>query len=129
MATWLQKRGLWAVVVIAGLLLMLGPMSLAAAQDAEPFGGLTALAQAAPTGQGAQGDAQASTFPFLLYGGAFQLLDNAGGMCTGQCAFINPQTGDCSCPSGYTADAAARVLTDAAGDGVTCGSVLYICGK
>jgi hypothetical protein len=129
MAKWLQKQGLWAVVVIAGLLLILGPMSLAVAQDAEPFGGLAALAQAAPTAQGAQSNAQASTFPFLMYGGAFQLLDNAGGTCLGQCAFSNPQTGDCSCPSGYTADAAARILTDAAGGGFTCGSVLYICGK
>jgi hypothetical protein len=129
MAKWLQKRGLWAVVVLAGLLLILGPMNLAAAQDAEPFGGLTAIAQAAPTAQGAQSNAQASTFPFLLYGGAFQLLDNAGGACTGQCAFSNPQTGDCSCPSGYTADAAGRFLTDAARGGNICGSVLYICGK
>ena len=42
MAKWLQKQGLWAVVVTAGLLLILGPMSLAAAQDGEPFGGLPA---------------------------------------------------------------------------------------
>jgi hypothetical protein len=129
MAQWWHKQGLWAVVVIAGLLLILGPMSLLAAQDAEPFGGLTAIAQAAPTGQGAQSNPEVSGFAFLAYGGAFQLLDNAGGVCTGQCAVINPQTGDCSCPSGYIADAAARILTDAAGGGFTCGSVLYICGK
>ena len=129
MPKWLQKQGHWTVGVIVGLLLILGPMSLAAAQDAEPFGGLTAIAQAAPSGEDAQSTARSSIFPFLLYGGAFQLIDNSGGACTGQCVFINPQTGTCSCPSGFRADAAARILTDAAGGGFPCGSVLYICGK
>lgn len=129
MAEWLQKQGLWAVVVIAGLLLILGPMSLAAAQDVEPFGGLTALAQAAPIGQGAESDPQIAGFPFMLYGGAYQVLDNSGTPCTGQCAVGNPFTGGCSCQSGFTAVPTARILTDSAGGGSPCGSYLYVCGK
>ncbi len=131
MAEWLQKQGLWAVIVIAGLLLILGPMSLAAAQDAEPFGGRTTLAQAAPTGQATQSDPHLAGFPFLLYGGAFQTLDNPGGgsPCQGQCAVPNPLTSNCTCPSDFTAEAAARILTDAAGGGSICGSYLFICGK
>jgi hypothetical protein len=131
MAEWLQKQGLWAVVAITGFLLILGPTSLAAAQDAEPFGGLTALAQAAPNGQATQSDPHLPGIPFLLYGGEFQILDNAGAgsACAGQCAVANPLTGGCSCPSGYTASAAARILTDWAGGGSTCDSYMYICGK
>jgi hypothetical protein len=64
---------------------------------------------------------------FLLYAGAFQLVDNAGGVCTGQCAVANPLTGGCTCPSGYTPLSSARILTDVTGG--DCGSFLYICAK
>jgi hypothetical protein len=129
MAEWLQKPGFWTVVVIAGL--MLGPMSLAAAQDAEPFGGLTALAQAAPSGQAIQYEPQVAGGAFLLVGGFFQLLDrgSSGSVCAGQCAAPNPLTAACSCPSGFTAFTGARILTDWAGGSTPCGSYLYICGK
>jgi hypothetical protein len=129
MAEWLQKQGLWAVAAITGFLLILGPMSLAGAQDTEPFGGLIALAQAAPTGQETQSDAQATGRLFLLYGGAYQVLDNSGTPCVGQCAVNNPFTGGCSCQSGFTAVQTARILTDTAGGATPCGSYLYICGK
>ncbi len=131
MAEWLQKQGFWAVAAITGFLLILGPMSLAGAQNTEPFGGLIALAQAAPNGQATQSDPHLAGFPFQLYGGAFQIIDNPGGgsPCTGQCAIANPLTTGCSCPSGFTAYAGARILTDWAGGGSTCGSYLYICGK
>jgi hypothetical protein len=64
---------------------------------------------------------------FLFYGGAYQRVDLGQGVCAGQCAVTNAWTGDCTCRSGYTPLASARILIDVTGG--MCGSFLYICAK
>jgi hypothetical protein len=89
-------------------------------------------------GSGAAEDASLTEFPyqsvaptvnrsFLFYGGAYQRVDLGQGVCAGQCAVANAWTGDCTCRSGYTPLASARILIDVTGG--MCGSFLYICAK
>ena len=99
------------------------------------IGGLMLLLNQA---SGAAEDAPLTEFPyqsvaptvnrsFLFYGGAYQRIDLGQGVCAGQCAVANAWTGDCTCRSGYTPLASARILIDVTGG--LCGSFLYICAK
>jgi hypothetical protein len=66
-----------SAVVIIGVLMVFGQTS-AFAQSAEPQG---------------NGATPAQLGSFLLFGGAYQQVDAATGLCTGQCGVINQWTG------------------------------------
>jgi hypothetical protein len=72
-----------------------------------------------------QSDAPTLNLPFVLYGGAYQVIDLGQGVCAGQCAVANALTGDCTCPSGYSPLVSARILSDVTGG--LYGSFLYLC--
>jgi hypothetical protein len=74
-----------------------------------------------------QNGALTLNLPFVLYGGAYQVVDLGQGVCAGQCAVANALTGDCICPSGYSPLVSARILVDVTGG--ICGSFLYVCAK
>jgi hypothetical protein len=78
-----------------------------------------------------QGATPAKLRTFLLFGGAYQQIDAASGLCAGQCGVINQWTGGCTCPNGYVALPSARSLVDVSSgqEGATCGAFLYICAK
>jgi hypothetical protein len=86
------------------------------------------LAQATPEAQRGQEGAE-RVLPFVLLGGSFQIVDNTGGVCLGQCQFSNALTGACTCPQGFTEVDAARALTDVQGATTPCGSTLVMCLK
>ena len=111
----LQIRLLLSAVAIVGVLMVLGQTS-AFAQSADPQGN-----EATP----------ALLRSFLLFGGAYQQIDAASGLCAGQCGVINQWTGGCTCPNGYVALPSARILVDVTSgtEGATCGAFLYICAK
>jgi hypothetical protein len=114
MSRHLRTRFLLSAVAMLGVLMMLGQVS--------------AFAQS--TDQQGQAGTQALR-TFLLYGGAFQLIDSASGSCAGQCNIANILTGNCTCASGYTPVPSARILVEVGSgqDVATCGSFLYICAK
>jgi hypothetical protein len=105
------KHVFLSVVIIFGLVMMVGPVNTFA-QSSEP-GDLNAAPRALRNQ--------------LFNGGAFQVLDIAAPPCDGRCAVANWQTATCSCPSGFAAFQAARILIDVTGG--QCGSTLYICGR
>ena len=106
---------LLSAVALIGVLMALGQTS-AFAQSADPRG---------------QGATPAQLRSFLLFGGAYQQIDAASGLCTGQCGVMNQWTGDCTCPDGYVALPSARSLVDVSSsqEGTTCGAFLYICAR
>jgi hypothetical protein len=108
-------RLLLSAVAIGGVLMVLGQTS-AFAQSADPQG---------------NGATPAQLRSFLLFGGAYQQIDAASGLCAGQCGVINQWTGGCTCPNGYVALPSARILVDVSSgpEGATCGAFLYICAK
>ncbi len=110
-----RKRLFVLVVAIVGLMMVLGQTNVFA-QSSRP-------ADQNPT--------PTSAVSRLFAGGAFQIVDNSGAPCSGQCAVANWQTASCTCPSDFSAFAAARILLDVGSgpQGSTCGSFLYICGK
>ncbi len=105
------KRFFTSTIAILGLLMMVGPTYT--------FG--------QSSGSGEENAAPRALRNQLFNGGAFQVIDIAAAPCNGQCAVANWQTATCSCPSGFTAFQAARILTDVTGG--QCGSTLYICGR
>jgi hypothetical protein len=119
-------RLLVSIVSIGGLMMLLSHGSVSAGEAQSLAAGML-VAQATPNDQSEESAASTLIRTFLLYGGAFHLVDNAGGVCAGQCAVPNPLTGVCTCPSGYTPLSSARILTDVTGG--DCGSFLYICAK
>jgi hypothetical protein len=119
-------RLLVSIVSIGGLMMILSHGSVSAG-EAQSLEGGTLVAQATPNDQPGESAVPTLIRSFLLYGGAFNLVDNPGGVCAGQCAVANVLTGGCTCPSGYTPLSSARILTDVTGG--TCGSFLYICAK
>ena len=118
-----------AVVLIAGAVLLLTQSPLAA-QEAPAFDGQIVLAQARPNDQQDLGRAEQRILPFVLLGGSFQLVDNTGAPCTGQCLFPNALTATCACPEGFIEVDSARILVDVPqpeGPPLTCGSTLVMC--
>jgi hypothetical protein len=109
-----RKRLFVSVVAIVALVMVLGQTTVFA-QSSRPAG---------------QNPTPTSTISRLFDGGAFQIVDTAGAPCSGQCAVANWQTAACTCPSGFSAFPAARILIDVGtgAEGSTCGSFLYICG-
>jgi hypothetical protein len=70
----------------------------------------------------------------LLNGGFFQRADDAedpNSLCQGQCVVENWQTGDCSCPEGFTFVPASRILVDVGttpdGGPLVCGTYQWVC--
>jgi hypothetical protein len=110
----LRNRLLLSVVVMVGVLMVLGQVS-AYAQPADPQ---------------SQAGTQALR-SFLLFGGAYQLIEQAAGNCDGRCNFRNAWTDNCTCPNGYVPLPSARMLvTVGEGQNIdTCGAVLFICAK
>jgi hypothetical protein len=104
-----------SAVAIVGVLMVLG-QTRTFAQSADPQD---------------NGATPAQLRSFLLFGGAYQQVDAATGLCTGQCGVINQWTGGCTCPNGYVALPSARMLVDVSSgqEGATCGAFLYICAK
>jgi hypothetical protein len=118
---------LWvSIVSIVGLLVLLGQVSGSAGEALSPEGEIL-VAQATPNDHPDMSAITTLTRSFLLFAGAYQLIDASGGACAGQCQVANPLTDACSCPSGYTAMPSARILADVTGG--TCGSFQYICAK
>jgi hypothetical protein len=107
-------------------MMLLSHGSVSAGEAQSPEGGML-VAQATSNDQPDQTASPTLIRSFLLYGGAFHLVDNPGGVCAGQCAVVNVLTNACTCPSGYTPLPSARILTDVTGG--ECGSFLYICAK
>jgi hypothetical protein len=110
-----RRRLLLSAVAMVGVLMAVGQIS-------------TFAQSAGPEGQAAT---PAQSRSFLLFGGAFQVIEQASGNCAGQCNFINEWTGGCTCPSGYTLLPSARMLvTVGSGQNIdTCGSILFICAR
>ena len=109
-----RRRVLLSVAAMVGVLMMLGQMSVFA-QSADPEG---------------QTGTQAIR-SFLLWGGAYQVIEQSEGNCDGRCNFRNEWTGGCTCPNGYVALPSARMLvTVGSGQDVdTCGALLFMCAK
>jgi hypothetical protein len=126
MKTCSWTRLLVSIGSIGGLLMLLSQVSVPTG-EAQSLEGETLVAQATPTDQPDESAAPTLIRSFLLYGGAFQLVDSGGGACIGQCQVANALTGGCTCPSGYTPLPSARILVDVTGG--PCGSFLYICAK
>jgi len=124
MCSW--TRLLVSIVSIGGLMMLLSQGRVSAGEAPSLAGG-TLVAQATPNDQPAEGTAPTLIRSFLLFGGAFHLIDQGAGPCIGQCQVANALTGGCTCPSGYTPLPSARILVDVTGG--TCGSVQYLCAK
>jgi len=107
--------------------MMLLSQGRVSADDVPSVEGGTRVAQATPPDQADEPAAPTLIRSFLLFGGAFHLIDQGAGPCLGQCQVVNALTGGCTCPSGYTPLPSARILVDVTGG--TCGSVQYLCAK
>ena len=109
-----RRRALLSVAAMVGVLMMLGQMS-AFAQSADPEGQVGTQAVRS----------------FLLWGGAYQVIEQAAGNCDGRCNVINEWTGGCTCPNGYVPLPSARMLVTVGTDQNvdTCGSLLFICAR
>ncbi len=126
MSTCSWTRLLVFIVSIGGLLMILSQVSVPVGEAQSPEGG-TLVAQATPNDQPDQSAAPRIARSFLLYGGAYQRAEDAGGDCIGQCVVANVLTSDYTCPSGYTPLSSARILVDVAES--MGGSFLFICAK
>jgi hypothetical protein len=124
MSSW--TRLLVSIISIGGLMMLLNQVSVSAGETSS-LAGRILVAQATANDQPDQGVAPTALRSFLLYSGSYQLIDNSGGACVGQCQNPNVLTNDCTCLSGYTAVRSARILVDVTGG--QCGSFLYICAK
>src|SRR5688572_4009440 len=114
-------RLLVSIVSIGGLMMLCSQVSVPASEAQSREVG-TLGAQAIPTDQPDERAVPTLIRSFLLYGGAFQLVDSGGGACLGQCQVVNALTGGCTCPSGYTPLPSARSLVDVTGG--PCGAFL-----
>jgi hypothetical protein len=115
-----------SIISIGGLMLLLN-QGRVSAEEMSSREGKILVAQATANDQPDQGVAPTALRTFLLYSGSYQLIDNTGGACIGQCQNPNVLTNDCTCLDGYTAVQSARILVDVTGG--PCGSFLYICAK
>jgi hypothetical protein len=115
-----------SIIAIGGLIMLLNQVRVSA-EETSSLEGRMLVAQATANDQPGQGVAPTALRTFLLTSGSYQLIDNSGGACVGQCQNPNVLTNDCTCLEGYTAVQAARILADVTGG--TCGSFLYICSK
>jgi hypothetical protein len=119
-------RLLVSIIAISGLMMLLNQVRVSA-EETSSLEGRILVAQATANDQPGQGVAPTAPRTFLLTSGSYQLIDNTGGACLGQCQTPNALTEDCTCLSGYTAVISARILVDVTGG--PCGSFLYICSK
>jgi hypothetical protein len=124
MCSW--TRLLVSIIAIGGLIMLLNQVSVSAGETSSLEGRIL-VAQATAHDQPDQGVAPNALRTFLLTSGAYQVIDNAGGACLGQCQNPNVLTNDCTCLDGYTPIQSARILVDVTGG--PCGSFLYICLK
>lgn len=124
MCSW--TRLLVSIVSIGALMMLLGQGRVSAGEAPSLEGG-TLVAQATPNDQPDESAVPTRIGSFLLFGGAFHLIDQGDSPCSGQCQVVNALTNGCTCPSGYTPLPSARILADVTGG--PCGSFLYICAK
>jgi hypothetical protein len=124
MCSW--TRLLVSIISIGGLMMLLNQVSVSAGETSSLEGRML-VAQATANDQLEPEVVPNLLRSFLLYSGAFQLIDNTGGACLGQCQNPNVITNDCTCLDGYTPVQSARMLVDVTGG--PCGSFLFICLK
>jgi hypothetical protein len=115
-----------SIISIGGLMLLLNQGSVSAGETSSLEGRML-VAQATANDQPDESLAPTALRSFVLTSGSYQLIDNSGGACLGQCQTPNVRTEACTCLSGYTAVISARILVDVTGG--PCGSILYICSK
>ena len=115
-----------SIIAIGGLIMLLNQVRVSAGETSSLEGRIL-VAQATANDQPDQRVAPTAPRTFLLTSGSYQLIDNTGGACLGQCQTPNALTEDCTCLNGYTPIQSARILADVTGG--PCGSFLYICSK
>jgi hypothetical protein len=91
--------------------------------------GLMMFGQMSASAQSALGNPDISPSATLkqqaFNGGFYQVIDLATAPCNGQCAVANWQTGDCTCPPGFTQVVILRALIAVTGG--TCGATQFSC--